>query len=842
MGNAAPADWSPIGPDGGRVNALAVDPLDPAVVLAGGDHGGIFRSTDGGVHWAPSRAGLPSSYPGFEARLGYAGVTQIAYPPDGDGTVYAATDEGEVFRSDDSGASWARKLGPFNTVKFEDVRIRRIIVAPGDPQHVYVVRDDTGSLDLLASDDGMDTSHEVVPPGRAIDDAVVARGGRLVVASTTTIVYSDDGGTSFHQAATPAGAARLELDPRTGTMYGLGDPGSVLRSDDGGKTWTAVPAPDTSVSSSCAYPPAARRTIVCTGPDGFVVSSDGGASWTPGPPLPANAEDPIATTGHLLLGSPEGVLRATSADGPWAPSDGGLQAVGAGVVVVDPAHPGTLHVTDRFTPFVHTTTDGGASWTTSTVPDTLEVDDLVADPSHPSTLWEIGFPGGVHRSTDGGLTWQHRGDPDGSAIAIDPTDPDVVYALGGDDPGTTGDQAPLWRTEDAGRTWAPIGDLPSAGGLAFSMVVLPTTPLTLLLDDGLERSTDGGVHFTSTGRRFDGIGVDPADGAHLMAVGNDGLLYASADAGGVWSAVPGGLPVRGSGTPAFDPSSPNVVYLPLPNPRQPHPTLYRSVDGGASWSVFESQVDGQPVGAITVAAGGVLYAAAANGSLYRRSVTDTDPPVIRAAPQLRLAVGGTVGLQAPAVVSWEGVDAGSGIAAYGLQHRLGADGTWTDVALSPPAASTRAVMLARNSAHTFQVRATDGAGNTSAYRAGRRAFLGLREDSALTFGPSWSRDRSASWLGGSTHFASQPGASVTFGFTGSDVAWVGAVGPARGSAVVYLDGEQVATVSTTAAAFAPRRILFAHHFDVAGEHTLRIVVAGTAGHPRVDVDGFLTLQ
>ncbi len=839
MGNAAPADWSPIGPDGGRVDALAVDPLDPAVVLAGGDHAGVFRSTDGGAHWTPSRAGLPSSYAGFEARLGYAAVTQLAYPPDDDGTVYAATDEGEVFRSDDAGASWARKLGPFNTVKFEDIRIRRIAVAPGDPQHVYVVRDDTGSLDLLASDDGMDTSHEVVPPVRAIADVVVTRGGRLVVSSPTAIVYSDDGGTSFHDAATPAGAGRLELDPRTGTLYGLGNPGSVLRSDDGGKTWTAVSAPDT--SGSCAYPPAARRTIVCSGPEGFVVSSDGGASWSAGPSLPDAASDPVATSSDILLAAPEGVLRAASAAGPWAPSDTGLHGVSAAVTVVDPARPGTLHVTDRYTPFVHTSTDGGASWTTSAVPNTLEVDDLVADPSHPSTLWEIGFPGGVYRSTDGGLTWQHRGDPDGTAIAIDPSDSDVLYALGGDDPGSAGDQAPLWRTEDAGRTWVPIGDLPSAGGLAFSMVVLPTTPLTLLLDDGLERSTDGGAHFTSTGRRFDGIGVDPSDASHLLAVGIDGLLYESADAGGAWSAVPGGLPVRGAGTPVFDPASPNVVYLPLPNPRQPHPTLYRSVDGGGSWSVFEAQLDGQPVGAITAVAGG-LYAAAANGSLYHREVADTDPPVIRAAPQVRLAVGGTVGTHVPAVVSWQGVDAGSGIASYELQHRLGAAGDWGDVALSPPNATSRSVSLTRNAAHTFQVRATDGAGNTSAFRAGQRVFLGLREDSALTFGSRWSLERSSSWLGGTTHHASRIGSTFTFSFTGSDVAWVGAVGPARGSATVYLDGVEAGTVSAHATAFAPRRVLFTHAFETDGEHSIQIVVAGTAGHPRVDVDAFLTLQ
>jgi len=49
--------WVPIGPEGGTIRALAVDPRAPATLYAGtGGFGsaGVFKSTNGGVTWAQS--------------------------------------------------------------------------------------------------------------------------------------------------------------------------------------------------------------------------------------------------------------------------------------------------------------------------------------------------------------------------------------------------------------------------------------------------------------------------------------------------------------------------------------------------------------------------------------------------------------------------------------------------------------------------------------------------------------------------------------------------------------------------------------------------------------------
>jgi len=55
----AGAATTPIGPGvAGQVHALCFDPDDPDIVYIGGDVCGVYRSLDGGEHWAPFRQGL----------------------------------------------------------------------------------------------------------------------------------------------------------------------------------------------------------------------------------------------------------------------------------------------------------------------------------------------------------------------------------------------------------------------------------------------------------------------------------------------------------------------------------------------------------------------------------------------------------------------------------------------------------------------------------------------------------------------------------------------------------------------------------------------------------------
>jgi hypothetical protein len=57
-----------------------------------------------------------------------------------------------------------------------------------------------------------------------------------------------------------------------------------------------------------------------------------------------------------------------------------------------------------------------------------------------------------------------------------------------------------------------------------------------------------------------------------------------------------------------------------------------------------------------------------------------------------------------------------------------------------------------------------------------------------------------------------------------------------------VDGVLEASVDTYAASTSYRQVVFARSWSTLGPHTLKIVVVGTAGRPRVDIDAFEVLQ
>ncbi|MEJ7696114.1 MAG: hypothetical protein WKF78_05700 [Candidatus Limnocylindrales bacterium] len=109
----------------------------------------------------------------------------------------------------------------------------------------------------------------------------------------------------------------------------------------------------------------------------------------------------------------------------------------------------------------------------------------------------------------------------------------------------------------------------------------------------------------------------------------------------------------------------------------------------------------------------------------------------------------------------------------------------------------------------------------------------------LTFRGTWYRAGHAEYLGGHVRSTDRRGAWVSTRFTGSAVAWIGPVGPTRGSALVYIDGRRVKTVSTYAAAFQPTRTLFKYEFAEEGTHIITIQNAGTKNHSTVAVDAIV---
>lgn len=84
--SAGPGVWTSIGPEGGRVYSLAIDPATSSTLYAGTWGGGVFRSTNGGATWHAFNTGLTRSY-----------VYALAIDRTTPSTPYAGTDGGGVF-------------------------------------------------------------------------------------------------------------------------------------------------------------------------------------------------------------------------------------------------------------------------------------------------------------------------------------------------------------------------------------------------------------------------------------------------------------------------------------------------------------------------------------------------------------------------------------------------------------------------------------------------------------------------------------------------------------------------------------------------------------------------
>jgi GH25 family lysozyme M1 (1,4-beta-N-acetylmuramidase) len=245
---------------------------------------------------------------------------------------------------------------------------------------------------------------------------------------------------------------------------------------------------------------------------------------------------------------------------------------------------------------------------------------------------------------------------------------------------------------------------------------------------------------------------------------------------------------------------------------------------------------------LTVTATGI----GAAGSLTRivrttLSVTDGIAPTVTV-PTSSLYTGAQIGSTMRVQQRWTGADA-SGRIAFTLQRQVNS-GAWSRVALPSSTATAINDPIAFSTTYRYRVQAVDGNANYSPLATGRavRASLYQQSSSAAIYRGSWSTVSSTAYSGGSQRTSPAAGASVTFTVAGSSVAWIGTRGPGHGAAQVWLDGVYVGTVNTYASTYRYRTVLFAHDWGWNSTHSVRIVVVGTAGHPRVDIDAFVGLH
>ena len=210
--------WRTIGPDGNRLSAATGEWGNPDVIYFGAASGGIWKSSDRGVTWAPV-------FDDQEA----ASISALAVSPSHPGQVWAGTGEtfiirpalamgNGIYRSTDGGRSFHHR-GLEATG-----RIARILVHPEDPDLVYACA----------------LGHSYAPqPERGVYRT--RDGGahwELVLHVDGNTGCSDLAMDLRHPERLLAGMWQLQID--TGGLRSGGPGSGMYRSADGGDSWERI--------------------------------------------------------------------------------------------------------------------------------------------------------------------------------------------------------------------------------------------------------------------------------------------------------------------------------------------------------------------------------------------------------------------------------------------------------------------------------------------------------------------------------------------------------------------------------------------------------------------------
>ncbi|MFQ5569161.1 MAG: T9SS type A sorting domain-containing protein, partial [Rhodothermales bacterium] len=504
---------------------------DPVAGTPGGV--GILKSTDAGQNWTQVNNGLNNLYVG----------TLFMHPENPDillaGTGNNQYDDGSgVYLSTDGAASWQRTLTQgANSVEFSLSHPN--IAYAGNPGAIY------------RSEDGGQTWH-------------LMSGGGI-----------DGWGSPGVRAGFPID---FQIDPR--------DPNRIFVNNYGGGNFLSVDGGETWTTASEGYTGAQVRDVAvgamnpgrvfAAARSGLFLSPDGGDDWLgrSHPPAAslewyAAAIDPMIEDHILAANNWDGVILESHDDGnTWrAASTRPADNMSFRAIVFAPSNQMIVYAgTSAFRSAgtlantlsaagIYISRDRGATWATANdaTSQDANVTALAVDPSDPQVVYAATGNHGVLKSSDGGQNWDERNTglpgtpPTALAVAIHPTDPNVVY-VGLESNG-------IYHSTNGGATWQQLAaGLPPESSIS-DIVLSPADPQLVFIADkasGVYHSVnppDGSWVLNSQGLRTRHVNAlaFSADGQHLYAAtegeGVFRLDLSGQPPGGPTSVEPGDTPI-----------------------------------------------------------------------------------------------------------------------------------------------------------------------------------------------------------------------------------------------------------------------------------------------------------
>jgi photosystem II stability/assembly factor-like uncharacterized protein len=574
-GMAGAAPWTPIGPPGGDVRALASDPRDPRTLFLGTANGSLYHSQDAGLSWQRLDPGFPLRGQSLDnvsvdarGRI-FIGFWQV----EGSG--------GGVARSLDGGRNFELLGG------IAGESVRALAIAPSNPA-ILVAGAISG---VFRSDDGGDSWRRLSPPGQAelrnVESvAIDPENPQILYIGTWHLPWkSVDGGRSWkliHSGMIDdSDVFTITLDSRSPTTVYATACSGIYRSADGAARWSKVRGiPGSSRRTrALAQDPRHADTLYAGTTEGLFVSADGTATWRLATTRDLVVNAIAALPGVLLIGTDgAGVLRSVDQGRTFSAANRGFSEHLISRVLFAPRS-GRLVVGvsgDRFHSGVLTAPESAGPWSKLAVG--LEGREILA----------LSLAGGESLAgTDDGvfLSVSHCGLWRRLPTAIDGVEshPRVadVTAIG-ERVFLAATEQGLLRSADAGATWTrlELGLARSVLAVATSVqdggLAIAATPL------GMFESDDAGVSWRQISRGLEAgtihrLAFLPDDDQIVFAATRTGLLR-SADRGRVWERRGSGLPLADIAGLAFTPDGQTVYAADFTNGG-----VFTSTDAGDTW-------------------------------------------------------------------------------------------------------------------------------------------------------------------------------------------------------------------------------------------------------------------
>jgi hypothetical protein len=662
---AAPASavdsWTSSGPTGGPIRAMLVDPSAPTTIYVGTLGRGVFKTIDGGDTWTQMDP------MGLIATRTVRALVRDALT----GTLYAGTEDavdaasGGVFQSIDQGTTWTPMDAGLANKKVQALALDGTTLYAGTreegecsgqpPQPLTCVEGGVFRWDGMSwarINTGLveEQSEDCNSCPRRVQVLAVGAPGTLYAGTLGAGVYkSTDEGDTWHAINTG-----FRGNPECLDDSGESGPGST--GQEILALYVDLDQPEETVYAGATgtRPHTQPCEAVAAGGvfnAGFYRYRGSQGEWDlrmEDLPSPLRIWSILKRGGAIYLGTEAGVYWDDNGDtGSWNPiPTTGLASVTLRALGIDPTFPGTL------TLYAGTNGRGVFRGTTPNNPNNLvwqkRNDGLTAlraqtvtTSAAPETVFAGLVSGGIIKSPDG-LTWADTGEGDRTVrgIAVDPAAPTTAYAATGQGVLKSTDGGQQWTSKNAG---LPVVDdpptVPPTPRPVRTIVPDPVMPDVLYAAvGGVHTSDDGGETWTAINNGLP-EGVTSGDGAvsaivvdHGPNPVNDpiwGGLYAATSGSGVYRSTDGGMSwtAVNFNIDALDLTITALALDPFP-PQTPsaHLRLYAGTStgkvyktfNGASWQSLSNGLPGNAITALVVGLGdpGTVYAAAGSAGVY----------------------------------------------------------------------------------------------------------------------------------------------------------------------------------------------------------------------------------